>query len=214
MSTPSRAGRIIRRIALLAVAVAAATLVWFIAYGGRFLQHEDPLARADVAFVLAGSRAERWMEAVDLYREGYVPRILLSAGAIEPAERELRRRGIRFMGDSERNRDAMIQLGVRPSDVLTPDDFVDNTAQEAALLRGLAAQHGWHRVIIVTSKYHTRRAGFAFRRALRGSGIQVIMRATHYDPSDPARWWRHRADCRWILEEWEKLIAYWCGLSE
>ena len=72
----------------------------------------------------------------------------------------------------------------------------------------------WRRVIIVTSKYHTRRAGFAFRRGLAGTGAEVIMRASRYDPSDPARWWRYRPDFRFAASEFQKLIAYRLGLGE
>jgi hypothetical protein len=65
----------------------------------------------------------------------------------------------------------------------------------------------------VTSKYHTRRSAFAFRRGLEGTGVQVVMRASRYDLSDPARWWRHRSDLRFVLSEWQKLLAYYLGLQ-
>ena len=32
--------------------------------------------------------------------------------------------------------------------------------------------------------------------------------------SDPAHWWRHRSELRFVLEEWEKLVAYRLGLAE
>jgi uncharacterized SAM-binding protein YcdF (DUF218 family) len=214
MPSTLRVRSVVRRAACVIVLLAIVAAVWFVIYGGRFLQHEDPLAHADAMFVLAGARVERWMEAVDLYRAGYSRVIVLSAGYPEPIEMQLRQRGITFITDPERSRGAMLQLGVRPADILTPDVYVDNTAQEAALVRRLAAQYGWHRVMIVTSKYHTRRAGFAFRRALKGSGIQVMIRATRYDMSDPARWWHLRPDSRKVTLEWQKLIAYWCGLGE
>jgi len=44
-------------LAFLAVA-------WFLSYGGRYLQHEDALQKADAIFVLAGTRAERPLELV------------------------------------------------------------------------------------------------------------------------------------------------------
>jgi uncharacterized SAM-binding protein YcdF (DUF218 family) len=69
-------------------------------------------------------------------------------------------------------------------------------------------------MIVVTSKYHSRRAGFAFRREFAGTSVQVIVRASRHDPSEPARWWRRRADVRSVSSELQKLAAYMLGLGE
>ena len=187
---------------------------WLIIYGGRYLQHEDPLVKADAIFVLAGTRLERPLEAVDLYQAGYAPLIVLSPGRPEPSEYLMRQRGITFPTESELQRDALIRFGVPESALAPVTGYVDNTAQEANLLRAMVITNQWRRVIIVTSKYHTRRAAFAFRRGLAGTGVEVIMRASRYDPSDPARWWRHRPDFRFATSEFQKLIAYRLGLGE
>jgi uncharacterized SAM-binding protein YcdF (DUF218 family) len=205
--------RVRRTIAALLLLIAiAATLLLFV-YGGRYLQHEDPLQKADAIFVLAGTRAERWLEAFDLYNEGYAPLVVLSPGRQETGELLLRQRGIRFPTDAELARGALLQLGIPSSAVLVAPGDVDNTAQEATLLRALGVARGWRRVIVVTSKYHTRRAAFAFRRGFEGTDTQVIMRASRYDPSDPANWWRHRTDVRFAGSEWQKLILYRLGLG-
>jgi uncharacterized SAM-binding protein YcdF (DUF218 family) len=183
-------------------------------YGGRYLQHEDPLVKADAIFVLSGTRAERPLEAMDLYNQGWAPVIVLSPGRPEPAEFLVRSRGIRFPSEVELERDALVQLGVPRTAIIATNGYVDNTAQEANLLRAMVKVNRWRRVIIVSSKFHTRRAAFAFRRGLDGTGAEVIMRASKYDPSDPARWWRTRADFRFASSEFQKLLAYRLGLGE
>ncbi|HLJ54608.1 MAG TPA: YdcF family protein [Chthonomonadaceae bacterium] len=213
MPATSRLHTFVRRAATLAALALLLGAIWLLRDGGRFLQHEDPLEHADAIFVLAGTRAERPLEGVDLYKAGWAPVVVLSPGRPEPAERMVRARGIRFPSEVSLIRDAMVQLGVPPSAILANDGYVDNTASEANLLRGLVMARHWHRVIIVTSKYHVRRAGFAFRRGLEGTGAQPLMRASHYDPSDPANWWRLRADTRYVVSEWEKLILYWLGVG-
>ena len=197
---------------LAGVTLLAAT-VWFLFDGGSFLVREDPLQRADAVFVLAGTRTERWLEALDLYRQGYAPLIVLSPDRPEIGEQQIRRMGIRFPREPDVARDAMIQMGVPAAAILAPDGYVDNTAAEAEWLRALATRRGWHRVIVVTSKFHTRRAGFAFRRAFTGSGITILVRASQHDPSDPAHWIRTRPDFRFGLSEWEKIVAYWFGVG-
>lgn len=203
----------VRRAILALLLLALLSSVWFLRYGGRYLQHEDPLQKSDAIFVLAGTRAERPLEAIDLYKEGYAPVVVLSPGIVENAEALLRKRGIRFPRQDELQREALVQSGLPAAAVLSVGGFVDNTAQEANLLRAMVQARGWRRVIIVTSKYHTRRAAFAFRRGLEGTGAEVLMRASRYDSSDPAQWWRHRSDFRFAISEWQKLLAYRLGLE-
>jgi uncharacterized SAM-binding protein YcdF (DUF218 family) len=164
--------------------------------------------------VLAGARTERWLEGVELYREGWAPKILLSPGRADPAEEELRRRGVVLPADVELIRTAVLQLGVPADAVIAPRGGVDNTAQEAAMAKRLALEAGWRRIIVVTSKYHARRARFAFAREFRGTSIVTSLRASRYDRSTPERWWRHRADIRSVTSELEKLLLYRLGLGE
>ena len=139
---------------------------------------------------------------------------VLSPGIIEPAEAELRARGIRFPADADLARDAMLQMRVPASAVIVLPGTVDNTAQEAAALHVLAHSRGWRRVLVVTSKYHSRRAAFAFSREFAGTSTTILMHTSRYDTSDPAHWWRHRADIRFVTSEYQKLIAYRLGLGE
>jgi len=203
----------VRRTVLALLVLAAAGCAWLALYGGRYLQHEDPLQKSDVIFVLAGTRVERLLEGYELYKEGYAPLIMLSPGRVEPGEAMLKARGIRFPSEEETGRDVLIQLGVPPAAIVAQSSSVDNTAQEATLLHDAVLSHGWKRVIVVTSKFHTRRAAFAFRRGLDGTGAAMIMRASRFDPADPARWWRTRPDLRFALSEWQKLIAYRLGVG-
>ncbi|HEY2434307.1 MAG TPA: YdcF family protein [Vicinamibacterales bacterium] len=201
-----------RRLAGLAAALLASG-VWAFLHAGTYLQHEDDLRHADAIFVLAGTRFERALEGWDLYQEGYAPAILLSPGQDDAAAAIVRAKGVHVPGEAEPVRDALIALGARRDAVTIAEGVVDNTAAEALMLGETARRRGWHDVIVVTSKYHTRRAGFAMRRALAGTDLRIIMRASRYDGSDPAHWWRHRGDVRWLMQEWPKLLAYRLGLA-
>jgi uncharacterized SAM-binding protein YcdF (DUF218 family) len=210
----SRARNSVRRLLLAVFVVIALSACVSLPFAGRFLVYEDPLRKADVIFVLAGARAERWLEAVDLYHDGIAPRILLSPGLREHAENVLRSRHVDFPGEGELARKAIVQMNVPPSAVSILDGPVDNTADEAAALHRFAAAKGWHTIVVVTSKYHTHRAAFAFQREFHGSGIAIVMRATRYDVSDPGHWWRHRGDVRYVVSELGKLFAYRLGLGQ
>lgn len=131
----------------------------------------------------------------------------------EGGERALVARGIPFAEDVTRARDAFLQLGVPDEAIAVPERIHLNTAAEAVTLRELAVRHSWHRVIVVSSKYHLRRAAFAFRRELRGTDVQVLMRSTRYEDFEPNQWWRRRRDVREIVAELPRLAAYVLGLG-
>lgn len=188
-------------------------MVFAIARAGRFLVEEDPLQHADAIAVLAGSVMDRPLAAVDLYKQGYAPIVVLTRDRPEFSVIELAQRGIMIPSKADAQRDALIKLGVPANAIVLPDRIHDNTAQEAQTFRALAMQHGWHRLIVVTSLYHTRRAAFAIRRELKGTGIDVEMHATEYEPLHPDRWWSTREDLRDVLDEGAKLIAYEFGLG-
>jgi uncharacterized SAM-binding protein YcdF (DUF218 family) len=204
--------RAVRRLAAVGLVAFVCGTALFFPFAGRYLVREDPLAHADAIFVLEGAHAERWMEAADLYKAGYAPVIALSPGRTEEAELILRARGVHYPSNPSLARDALIQMGVSASAIVLPEGSVDNTAEEAELLRGLAAARGWRSVMVITSKYHSRRTGFAFRRELRDTGVTINVRSTRYDLSDPAHWWRYRPEVRYVLSELQKLLAYRLGL--
>jgi uncharacterized SAM-binding protein YcdF (DUF218 family) len=202
---------IARRILLIQL-VCLLALLALTPFAGRALYREDPLENADAVFVLAGERVTRWLEAHTLVREGRAALIVLSGGYREALERGLIARGVRIPSEGDVARAALIQLGHAPQEVevLEPSD---NTAAEGMLLRREALARRWSRVIVVTSKLHTRRAGFAMRRALEGTNVRVIVRASRFDEDDPARYWRKRRTIRMMLTEFPKLVAYLLGLG-
>jgi uncharacterized SAM-binding protein YcdF (DUF218 family) len=180
---------------------------------GRFLAAEDPLQKADAIFVFAGTLAERPLEAADLYQEGYARSIVITRATAEQATFQLQRRGVRMPAAHDVTRDVLLQVGIPESALVTPSFVHDNTAEEARTLRELALEHGWRRVILVSSKYHLRRLTLASRRALRGTDVEVLARGSRYDAAQPERWWTRRRDLRWVAAELPKLAAYAVGIG-
>ena len=215
MPAPGSPARFTRPRTFIAVAaiIVVALLAYAFANAGRFLTREDPIGKADAIAVLAGTRMDRALEAADLYNHGYAPRIVLSRQVPERSFAVLAERGITLPADADVTRDTLQKLGVPREAIVLPEQIHDNTAQEAQTLRQLAVENGWHRLIVVTSRYHLRRAGFALRREFRGAAIDVEMRGTRYDDVNPDRWWTSRKDWRWVLSEGGKLVAYELGLG-
>ena len=210
--TPAPGGTFRRPLLAVSLILVALGLYGFFQLG-PFLAKEDALQQADAILVLSGTPMRRQLEAADLYLAGYAPRIVLTRETEDGGVSALAARGIPFAEDVERIRGVFLQLGIPDEAIVLPQRIHDSTAAEAVTLRELAARHGWHRVIVVSSKYHLRRAGFAFRRELRGTDIQIVMRGTRYDGLDPNQWWRRRNDIQVIIPELPKLVAYLLGLG-
>jgi len=204
-----RSRRTITVLLLLIIAIGGYVFVDL----GRFMAPADQLQKADAIFVFAGTLVERPLEAADLYREGYAPRIVITRAVAEQAIFTLQRRGVRFPTSADLNREVLLGAGVPASALIEPVRIHDNTADEIQTLHQLVDQYHWHRVILVSSQYHLRRIRFATWREFRGTDVQLLLRGSRYDPSKPDRWWQHRGDIRWILTELPKLAAYMVGLG-
>ena len=210
-STP--AGGAFRRALLAASLVVVALGVYGFFQLGSLLGKEDPLQQADAILVLSGSAMSRPLEGVDLYLAGYAPRIVLTRDQPAGGVPALAARGILFMTPVTRTHGVLLQLGIPDEAIVIPERVHGSTAAEAITLRELAAHEGWRRVIIVSSRYHLRRAGFAFRRELRGTDIQILMRSTRYEAFDPDQWWRRRNDIQEVVRELPKVVAYLLGFG-
>jgi uncharacterized SAM-binding protein YcdF (DUF218 family) len=204
--------RVLRVLPLVTLCAVVVGLFAFFRVGA-FLADEDPLTKSDAIFVLAGTLAERPLEAADLFREGYAPRIVVTRGPIEQGTVKLAQLGITITTQFDLNQEVLLKVGVPKDALVAPGTIHDNTADEARTLRGLIETHRWRRVIIVTSKYHLRRAGVAVKRALRGTDVEIVLRGSRYDESTPGEWWKRRTDIRWIASEVPKLLAYSLGLG-
>ncbi|MEO8681020.1 MAG: YdcF family protein [Vicinamibacterales bacterium] len=206
-----------KRFLVRATALAALLLLLLAALAfprlGRWLVVEDPLAKADALYVLSGTRYERQLEAVDLYKAGWAPRVLLSTGSYDWGEVELRERGFKVPSEAEIEIEVMDRLGV-PRAVIESLEEQDSTKDEADSLFRIATARHWSRVIVVTSRQHTRRARMEMNRKVSGTGVTIIMRASRYDRSNVDQWWQSRGTIRFTLFETQRLIAYWLGIAD
>ena len=164
-------------VLLVVAAVAAPRL-------GAWLVVEDPLHKADAIFVLGGTMFERPLEAVDLYHEGWAPRVLLMRQIADFGEAELDRRGVTFQREIDVQVDVLTKLGVpRPAiEILPPQN---STRDEADALFTAATTNHWARVIVVTSKQHTRRA----RMVIVGAWPAPARRSSCVRPAMTTRMW-------------------------
>lgn len=206
--TPSRKRRHV--VTALAVLVLLIILGAIAARGAaHWLVRPDPLAHADVIVTLSGGLPYRAEGTADVYRQGYAPLVWVSRPA-GPQE-ELQQLGVRYVGEEEYNREAIVHRGVPESAVqILPEEIVD-TEQEIEEISRLMRREGKHTVIIVTSPEHTRRVRALWNK-LAGSDLTLIVRGADEDPIDLDHWWRNTRDTFSVVREYLGLINVWLGL--
>src|SRR5262249_16506185 len=175
------------RSLIAVVLIAFAVVAYSFTQLGNFLTKEDQLTHADAIAVLAGTQMDRPLEALDLYKRGYAPRVVLTYNTPEGSFAAVAARGIAVPMEADETRGILIRLGLPSDAIILARRSHDNTAEEAQTFRDLAVKNGWHRIIVVTSRYHLRRAAFAIRREMTGTGIQVEMHGTRYETVNPNR---------------------------
>lgn len=130
-----------------------------------------------IVAISGGDTAARTKEAIKLYQAGWAPQLIFSGAAQDKS-------GI--------SNAAAMQLqaenaGVNIGNTTIEEDSVD-TADNARKIKQIVNSKNIHRIILVTSPYHQRRASIEFGRAL-GPAVQVINHPTPDDSAWPANWW-------------------------
>lgn len=173
---------------------------WWLSAIGEYLVRAEPPVHADLIVVLAGDwTGNRILKAGELVREGYAPRALVSG----PGK-------LYNVREDDAAIDYAVDHGYPRDCFVAARDKSNSTRSEAIALLADMRRMGIHNVDIVTSNYHTRRAGNVYRK-LAGD-IQIHMVAAPFPDFDPNTWWHHREAEKTVLLEWTKTIAYWFGI--
>lgn len=151
----------VRRAILVTLAVVVALLL-VIGVSGYFLftnAPADPLQKADAIVVLGGEHDGREDYGIALARDGWAPTVVLSNPY--PADDAIMKRVCAPQGGG------VEVLCERPDPV--------TTRGEAEIMHRLAAERSWHKVIVVTWRYHMPRARWVFRQCFSQDPNAVVM---------------------------------------
>lgn len=183
---------------------------------GRFLIADSPPEAADAVVVLNTGMAyyPRLMEAAKLYREGVVKTVVINGNRKTDALRELEKRGFVACCPWYEERLRILELlGVPREDVVTisAEDVYD-TISEAQAVGAALRRRGMNRLIVTTSKSHTRRARYIWRKTWP-EAFTVMTVAAHSDPYSPGAWWKEGRQIKWVLSEYGAwLYLHWRAL--
>jgi uncharacterized SAM-binding protein YcdF (DUF218 family) len=158
---------------------------------------EDPLEKADVLIVLSDDNfyADRATRAAELFREGKAPLVVASGRKLRPSA-----------GIAELMEHDLIERGVPKDRILRFALDGDSTREEAESLANLAKAKKWHKAIVVTSNYQTRRARYIFRRVFP-QDIEIRVASARDGDFNPENWWEKRKSAKVFMREITGMMA-------
>lgn len=186
-------------------------MTWLVlALAARSLVVHEPLGHADVLLVMSGAPvyAERLRHAAELFGLGQADRVLLTNDGQRGGWSRAQQRNPTSV---ERATDTLVAAGVPRDRIEVLPGVVRGTIDEARLVRDYISTGPVRSVLVVTSAYHSRRAVWTIRRALRALPVAVgVDPAPNLSPSRyPATWWLHWGGWLSIGLEFVKLPYYW-----
>ncbi len=173
---------------------------WWLDGIGAFLVKAGGPARADAVLVLAGDRwGNRILKGAELVREGYAPKVFVSGpdGEYGHYESDL---AIEFAEHA----------GYPASYFVPLTHDARSTREEANKVIPMLRARGIRNVDLVTSDYHTRRAGDIFRRLAPDMQFHVVAAPDHFFAVHG--WWQNREGRKIVFLEVTKTIANWFGI--
>ena len=191
----NRAVRILSLVVLAALVLALIFHNAILAALGSYLVKGETPQKADIALVLAGDgTGNRILTAAQLTRRGYVSKVLVSgpSGTYGRYECDL---AIPFA----------VKAGYPESYFLHFENDAQSTQEEARATIARLRQLSAHKILLVTSDYHTRRAGKIYRAA--APDLQFIVVAAPDANFTPDGWWHNRQGEKTAFYEWVKTLT-------
>ena len=196
----------LRKLRNWSLAIAGLILIIFLfrhqilaGLGWRLVKAGDP-HKADIALVLAGDQyGNRILKGAELVREGYAPKVLVSGpgGLYGKYECDL---AIAFA----------VAHGYPETYFIPVRHWALSTKTEAQVMVPALRRLDARTVLLVTSDFHTRRAGKIFRAAAPDLTWYVVAAPDH--EFAPSVWWHTREGRKVFFIEWMKTFAEWFGV--
>jgi uncharacterized SAM-binding protein YcdF (DUF218 family) len=152
-----------------------------------------------------GSDGGRLLNAVELYQEGKVERLMISGGSATIVGEKI--------GEAIPTGRFLRRLGIPEEDIITDNgsrNTRENALASARLLKEMGSGDGELRCLLVTSGFHMRRARGCFERA----GVAVTPFTTDHRGGSARGWTpgEFMVPSAGAMAEWERLIKEWVGM--
>ncbi len=199
---PRRRGCLYLFFALIVIAAAVCVLSTpLLTEAGTLLVEDDDPQKAQAAVVPGGDTSgTRILKAAQLAQAGYVPYVLVDGPKSLVGH------------ESDMTIEYATQRGYPPSlfHALPLPSGMNSTRAETAFVGKYLKEQGIHKILLVTSNFHTHRAAYLMRK--HNPGLQVVAVAAPDPHFTPDSWWKSREGQKTFAFEWMKTVAAYLGV--
>lgn len=161
---------------------------------GFYLSPQEQPVKSDVIVVVSGgqttSRAEK---GIELYKQGYAPKIVFSGAALDDGP-----------SNAYAMRDQALRDGIPARDI-SIDEKSQNTYENAENSKRIIDEYGAKKIILVTSPYHQRRANQTFEAVL-GKNYTITGISAYDNRWSKSGWWHQGFPLFISISEMWKLL--------
>jgi uncharacterized SAM-binding protein YcdF (DUF218 family) len=194
-----RFGKILAVVAILLLAGYLTRESWLVFFGTVLVNDEQPF-NAQAIICLAGDPVgNRITKSAELVQKGYAPIVLVSGpGAMYGTNEALL--AIDFA----------VARGFPGHYFKAVTHNANSTLEEAWAFRTYLEKEGIKKILVVTSDYHTARAGRTFREVLKETEMRIVAAPDRDFRAES--WWKTRQAQKQVFFEWTKTLARILGI--
>lgn len=165
---------------------------------GLYLSPSDNLVSADAIVVVSGD-GDRMKHAIDLYKKGLAPKLILSGAA----------------SDGLTSNALAMHLEASAAGILDEavimEEKARNTFENAQYTKEIIQNQGMDNIILVSSPYHQRRVYETFKSVFKGSGVKLQNSPSVYSNWNSHNWWGSEREAYLTQSEVGKIL--WANIT-
>lgn len=160
---------------------ALAIYICFILVVDNFLVENQTPQKSDYIVVISGGdTVGRTKKGIELYKQAYAPKLLLSGDAADP----------KSPSNAKIMKKFAIENGVNAEDIIIEENSKDTHQNATQSILKLIQVGPQQQIILVTSPYHSRRAKVEFKNAFKDQTIEANVISVNANDKNWSRaWW-------------------------
>jgi len=169
----------------------------------NYLIVEDEITFVENAAVLSGGAFDRATHAAQLWNNNQIATILCTGNNLSP---DLKALNIDTL-ENQITKTRLLNQGVSPSEIILINEG-SSTFEEAEAILQYCLSNQLKEILIISSKFHTRRIHQVFKKKFKAHGIKVFISGATSSAYDEFQWWKSENGCIALNNEYIKLIYY------
>ncbi len=170
---------------------------------GNQLVYENKMEHVPALFILSGGAWDRGNEAIRLYHEGYVEKIICTGENIPTLFKIAK---IDYF-ESELTKMHLLNEGIPENDILLILKGT-STKEEADYILEYCRENNIKKLAVLSTKFHTERIKQTFKKRFEDEGLQLIIRGAPSSSYDENEWWKSENGLIFVNNEYIKIVYY------